>query len=505
MTVRIDLNADLGESFGTWVLGDDEAMLDVVTSANVACGFHAGDATTIRRTVAAAAERGVVVGAQVGYRDLAGFGRRRIDMDPADLTADVLYQLGALEAMCRVAGTRVAYVKPHGALYTTAAVDEVPGTRRRGCRGRLRPHPPPPRPPGLGAPARRRGRGPHHGGRGVRRPRVRRHRPPRPPVAPGGAPHRPRRRRRAGRPARDRGHRARRRRHASSRSPPGRSARTGTPRMPSRWPARCARPSRRPGSRSRRSSRPRREHRDRGHRATPAAASRRRAGVGVPRHAPAGRRGRPPARGGRARRGAGARGGPAPASWRAGDGPWSAVTDVVPAARTVLLVDPPGHRPRRPRPRPSATSPRGCRSRHPGPAPSATAPGARGRGARHLRRPRPRRRRPPHRPHPGRGRRRPHGTPWRVAFGGFAPGFAYLVGGDPRAASAAPRPPATVGARRGRRVSPASSPGSTRGPPPAAGSCSARRPSPSGTSTATRPRCSRPAPPCASSTSAGRR
>jgi UPF0271 protein len=125
MTVRIDLNADLGESFGTWVLGDDEGMLDVVTSANVACGFHAGDATTIRRTVAAAAERGVVVGAQVGYRDLAGFGRRRIDMDPADLTADVLYQLGALEAMCRVAGTRVAYVKPHGALYTTAAVDEV--------------------------------------------------------------------------------------------------------------------------------------------------------------------------------------------------------------------------------------------------------------------------------------------------------------------------------------------------------------------------------------------
>ena len=125
MTVRIDLNADLGESFGTWVLGDDEAMLDVVTSANVACGFHAGDATTIRRTVAMAAERGVVVGAQVGYRDLAGFGRRRIDMDAADLTADVLYQLGALEAMCRVAGTRVAYVKPHGALYNTAAVDEV--------------------------------------------------------------------------------------------------------------------------------------------------------------------------------------------------------------------------------------------------------------------------------------------------------------------------------------------------------------------------------------------
>ncbi|MBT9256906.1 LamB/YcsF family protein [Phycicoccus sp. MAQZ13P-2] len=120
----IDLNADLGESFGAWTLGDDAAMLRVVTSANVACGFHAGDPTTIRRTVAQAAAAGVVVGAQVGYRDLAGFGRRRIDVAPEDLTADVLYQLGALEAMCRVAGTRVRYVKPHGALYTTAAVDE---------------------------------------------------------------------------------------------------------------------------------------------------------------------------------------------------------------------------------------------------------------------------------------------------------------------------------------------------------------------------------------------
>ncbi len=121
----IDLNADLGESFGAWVLGDDEAMLDVVTSANVACGFHAGDPATLRRTVAAAAERGVVVGAQVAYNDLAGFGRRHMDVAPADLEADVLYQLGALEAMCRPAGTRVAYVKPHGALYHRTAVDEV--------------------------------------------------------------------------------------------------------------------------------------------------------------------------------------------------------------------------------------------------------------------------------------------------------------------------------------------------------------------------------------------
>ncbi len=121
----IDLNADLGESFGTWVLGDDEAMLAVVTSANVACGFHAGDPATLRRTVAMAAARGVVVGAQVGYNDLAGFGRRHMDIAPADLEADVLYQLGALEAMCRPAGTRVAYVKPHGALYHRTAVDEV--------------------------------------------------------------------------------------------------------------------------------------------------------------------------------------------------------------------------------------------------------------------------------------------------------------------------------------------------------------------------------------------
>jgi UPF0271 protein len=114
---RIDLNADLGESLGAWRLGDDEAMLDVVTSANVACGFHAGDSLTLRRTCAAAAERGVVIGAQVSYRDLAGFGRRFIDMDPAELTADVVYQVGALDALAKVSGGRVSYVKPHGALY----------------------------------------------------------------------------------------------------------------------------------------------------------------------------------------------------------------------------------------------------------------------------------------------------------------------------------------------------------------------------------------------------
>jgi len=121
----IDLNADLGESFGQWTLGDDDALLDLVTSANVACGFHAGDPTVLRRTCERAAERGVVIGAQVGYRDLAGFGRRFIDVEPDDLTNDVLYQIGALEAFARVAGTRVRYVKPHGALYNAIVHHEA--------------------------------------------------------------------------------------------------------------------------------------------------------------------------------------------------------------------------------------------------------------------------------------------------------------------------------------------------------------------------------------------
>ncbi|MGE2834181.1 LamB/YcsF family protein [Mycobacterium sp. SMC-4] len=118
----VDLNADLGESFGVWRLGDDDAMLDIVTSANVACGFHAGDAATLARTCRAAAGRGVRIGAQVSYRDLAGFGRRFIDMAPDELTADVIYQIGALQALARAAGSTVSYVKPHGALYN-AIVD----------------------------------------------------------------------------------------------------------------------------------------------------------------------------------------------------------------------------------------------------------------------------------------------------------------------------------------------------------------------------------------------
>lgn len=120
----MDLNADLGESFGRWTLGDDDAMLTVVSSANIACGFHAGDPLTLRDTCAAAARRGVVVGAQVSYRDLAGFGRRFVDATPAELTADLIYQIGALDGLCRAAGTRVRYVKPHGALYNTAVHHE---------------------------------------------------------------------------------------------------------------------------------------------------------------------------------------------------------------------------------------------------------------------------------------------------------------------------------------------------------------------------------------------
>jgi UPF0271 protein len=115
--VSMDLNSDVGESFGRWKLGDDAAMLALVTSANVACGFHAGDPSTLRRTCAVAVEHGVAVGAQVGYRDLAGFGRRFIDMAPGELTDDVIYQIGALEGMCRAVDTQVRYVKPHGALY----------------------------------------------------------------------------------------------------------------------------------------------------------------------------------------------------------------------------------------------------------------------------------------------------------------------------------------------------------------------------------------------------
>ena len=135
----VDLNADLGESFGAWRLGDDDAMLGLVTSANVACGFHAGDPATLSHSCAAAARQGVRIGAQVGYRDLAGFGRRFIDVTPDDLRADVIYQIGALQALARVAGSSVTYVKPHGALYNTIVTNRDQAARGRGGGARRRP------------------------------------------------------------------------------------------------------------------------------------------------------------------------------------------------------------------------------------------------------------------------------------------------------------------------------------------------------------------------------
>ncbi|WP_202865839.1 LamB/YcsF family protein [Kribbella turkmenica] len=115
----MDLNADLGEGFGSWPMGDDSALLEVVTSANVACGFHAGDPSIMRRVTGEAVERGVAIGAHVGYADKPGFGRRFVDVEPAALRDEVVYQIGALDAFARVAGDRVRYVKPHGALYNT--------------------------------------------------------------------------------------------------------------------------------------------------------------------------------------------------------------------------------------------------------------------------------------------------------------------------------------------------------------------------------------------------
>ena len=121
----IDLNSDLGESLGAWSMGDDAAMLDIVSSANVACGFHAGDPAGILATLKAAHARGVSVGAHVAYPDLLGFGRRNMDVASADLVADVIYQIGALQGLAQAAGTRITYVKPHGALYNTIAHDSA--------------------------------------------------------------------------------------------------------------------------------------------------------------------------------------------------------------------------------------------------------------------------------------------------------------------------------------------------------------------------------------------
>lgn len=124
-TPVIDLNCDMGEGFGAWTMGDDLALLDQVTSANIACGFHAGDPATMRRVVQAAAARGVQIGAHPGLPDLQGFGRRVMQVSPADAYAMVVYQVGALAGFARAAGTRLNHVKPHGALYNMAARDRA--------------------------------------------------------------------------------------------------------------------------------------------------------------------------------------------------------------------------------------------------------------------------------------------------------------------------------------------------------------------------------------------
>jgi len=117
----IDLNSDLGESFGAWKMGNDEAVLDFVSSANVACGFHAGDPVVMLATVRAAKEKGVAVGAHPGYPDLMGFGRRNMDVTPDEAYAYTLYQIGAMQAACNAVGIKLQHVKAHGALYNQAA------------------------------------------------------------------------------------------------------------------------------------------------------------------------------------------------------------------------------------------------------------------------------------------------------------------------------------------------------------------------------------------------
>jgi UPF0271 protein len=120
---RIDLNCDIGESFGAWSMGNDAGVMPWITSANIACGFHAGDFSTMQQTVLLAKQHGVAIGAHVSLPDLQGFGRREMKIPPNDAYALTLYQIGALSAFARAAGTRVAHVKPHGALYNMAAKD----------------------------------------------------------------------------------------------------------------------------------------------------------------------------------------------------------------------------------------------------------------------------------------------------------------------------------------------------------------------------------------------
>ncbi len=124
-TTRILLNCDMGESFGAWRMGDDTHAMPLIDQANLACGYHAGDPLTMQRTVRLAVEQGVSIGAHPAYPDLAGFGRRHMNCSPEEVHALVLYQIGALDAFCRAAGTQVAYVKPHGALYNDLVRDDA--------------------------------------------------------------------------------------------------------------------------------------------------------------------------------------------------------------------------------------------------------------------------------------------------------------------------------------------------------------------------------------------
>lgn len=121
----IDLNCDMGESFGAYTLGTDEAIMDYVSSVNIACGFHAGDPSVMRKTVALAAKRNIAIGAHPGYPDLQGFGRRKMELSPEEVYDSVIYQVGALQAFVQAAGKALHHVKPHGALYNAAAKDKV--------------------------------------------------------------------------------------------------------------------------------------------------------------------------------------------------------------------------------------------------------------------------------------------------------------------------------------------------------------------------------------------
>lgn len=125
MITAVDLNTDMGEGYGPYAYGNDEAMLDFVSSANVACGFHAGDPRLIGEAVALAVEKGVGIGAHPSFPDRVGFGRRDMVMTPDEVSTDLLYQLGALDAFCRSAGTILRHIKPHGALYNRLAVDNT--------------------------------------------------------------------------------------------------------------------------------------------------------------------------------------------------------------------------------------------------------------------------------------------------------------------------------------------------------------------------------------------